>query len=69
MTTACLTPGCAYVPKSRGLCLSCYGTVGRLIRSGRVSDEQLVKRGKLLPRKRTKGIHKGSARMDWMLSK
>lgn len=48
--SGCIT--CGREALSRGLCSSCYQSAIRVIKSGDATDEQLVERGLILPKKK-----------------
>lgn len=48
----CLTPGCNKPAGSRGLCDACRRSAYRAIAGDKSKEEQLVKRGKILPSRR-----------------
>lgn len=45
----CVYPGCAHTRRTRGLCHAHYQTMRSYVRLGRASEEDLMKRGLLLP--------------------
>ena len=62
----CLLPTCEREVYSRGLCISHYNTVCRLISEGRSTWLELEKLGKALPKKSKQGSRDGS--VDWFLN-
>ena len=61
----CITPDCNGEENSRGLCRACYAIMHDLVKSGKVTKEQLVADGKLLEvRKKPRKVSK---RMSWFL--
>lgn len=61
----CLNPQCEMTIFARGLCHSCYVAARRLINKGMITDEELVKRGKLLTSTVIKT--KKKQREDWLM--
>lgn len=61
----CLNPTCKSWSQRRvrGLCVTCYNSVKYLMNSGRVTDQELVAQGKILP------VGRVETSADWFLSK
>lgn len=53
--TKCLFPDCTCKVNARGLCHNHYTTTRNLIYAGKITDDELVKKGKILP-KRTRDL-------------
>ena len=49
----CLVANCKRPVVARGCCQTCYGEARRAVLAGEVTDEELIKRGLLRPRKRS----------------
>ena len=49
MKKECIHPNCNRPQKARGLCASCYSTLWRLISEQRVTEEQMIQSGRILP--------------------
>ena len=60
MKNHCIFPGCKKPRHSRGLCLSHYGMLARLIREHKMTWEEAEKNGKCLPKV------KSTAFRDWV---
>lgn len=52
----CLVPQCGEVPRCRGLCDYHYRYMNRLCRQGQAEEEDLIKRGLLLPKGRPSSV-------------
>lgn len=63
----CITIRCDGEVKTRGLCKSCYGSVRALVRTGKVSMEDLERRGLVLARKEP-GKKLVGWRTEWFLN-
>lgn len=61
----CLNPSCSREAQTRGLCTSCYSAAGALVKSGRVTWEQLVAHGKAKEAVNRKGT---GTIQSWLLS-
>ena len=46
---SCLIVNCDRPVVSRGCCQTCYGEARRAVRAGEITDEELIRRGLLLP--------------------
>lgn len=49
--TKCLVKECKRMSKQRGLCTSCYLSALKLIKIGKTTDDELVNRGMINPKK------------------
>ena len=50
----CLIPNCGKRAKTRGLCMTCYGSVHRLIKRNITTFQEMVEVNLLLPRQETR---------------
>lgn len=64
----CIVPGCKKNRYSRGLCKSCGPVVYRLIRKKKYTDEDLVKRKKILPKRGRGGRTVAERVVNWIES-
>ena len=62
----CLLPECERSVYARGICISHYNTVCRLVKSERATWEGLEEKGKVLPKKGAQGSRDGS--VSWFLN-
>ena len=51
----CLKDGCVRLPRTRGLCLSCYSLLLKRIKQGEVTMDDEVKCGRALPNRQREG--------------
>jgi hypothetical protein len=61
----CLVPGCKKKAMSRGLCRNDYSVARYMINTGRVSENDLVLAGKMLPKKAPSGGGNISLARKW----
>jgi hypothetical protein len=46
----CIKKGCSRIGRVRGLCSACYTIARDRIRAGKITEQELVRRGELLPK-------------------
>jgi len=61
----CLRKTCETIAYARGLCQPCYQTAHRIIKSGLVSEEQLINNNKMLAKHKTATR---SEAVEWFLN-
>ena len=62
----CFAPHCDEPAQTRGLCSKCYTITKSAIIRNLVSDDELVKQGKILPKAKRQG-RKRSATLAWLI--
>jgi hypothetical protein len=65
----CLTPGCGKAATVRGVCPGCYRSSRYAKATGKVTDEELVRLGMLLPPDRQKSRGAFSAELEKWLAR
>ncbi len=49
VTKSCLRPDCKSAARCRGLCMVCYNVARRLMNLGKVTEDDLIATGRILP--------------------